>query len=177
MHINGAKKVSTVKTVYLSLGSNLGNRENYLKNALAEISKEAEFEKCSSIWETPAWGYTDEQLYLNIACAFKTEMMPLEFFIFLESVERQLGRNKKTIAPLKYSAREIDIDILFFGEESYCTPELSIPHPRLHLRNFVLAPLCEIAPDFVHPEIEETIKTLYDRSPDPARATRLNYGL
>lgn len=169
--------MSTIKTAYLSLGSNLGNREIYLKDALAQISEEAELLKCSSIWETPAWGYHDERRYLNMACAFKTKMKPEEFFIFLESVEWHLGRDKKTVAPHGYSARVIDIDILFFGDVILHTSALIIPHPRLHLRNFVLAPLCEIAPDFVHPEIEETIKTLYDRSPDPARATRLNYGI
>lgn len=112
-----------------------------------------------------------------MACEFKTNLSPEVFFNFLEDVERNLGRNKKTTKPMEYSAREIDIDILFFDNIQLHSSELSIPHPRLHLRNFVLEPLCEIAPDFMHPELAETVKTLYTRSPDPAFGTKLNYGL
>lgn len=145
---------------YLSLGSNLGDRRKYLNCALQALSEKGEVRAVSSVWETLPVGYEDDRPYLNMACSYLTDAAPDELRRFAEAAERRCGRKHKTSADAGYAAREIDIDIVFYGSEIIASRELTVPHPRAELRSFVLVPLREIAPDFVHPVSGLTVREL-----------------
>lgn len=164
-------------TAYLSLGSNLGDRRAYLNCALSGLSAKGEVAACSAVWETPPWGYTDEKPYLNMACAFLTSLDAFALRRFLENLESACGRREKTPGNGGYAAREIDIDIIFYGSEIIDTPELTVPHPRMEMRNFVLRPLREIAPNFLHPLSGRTVEDLCKQSPDDDAGLKLYDGL
>ncbi|NMB03375.1 MAG: 2-amino-4-hydroxy-6-hydroxymethyldihydropteridine diphosphokinase [Tissierellia bacterium] len=131
--------------VYLSLGSNLGNRSEYLRQALARIDEKYHLERVSSVYETSAWGKTDQPDFLNMVVCLSTEQGPYELLEWLQKLELELGRVRHE----RWGERTIDIDILFYGDRTIRHPEgvLTIPHPRLWERAFVLVPLLEIAPD------------------------------
>jgi len=164
-------------TAYLSLGSNLGDRLAYLNCALRGLSAKGDVAAHSSIWQTPPWGYKDEKPYLNMACAFRTALDAFALRLFLENLEKGCGRTVKTAPGEGYAAREIDIDIIFYGSEIIKTAELTVPHPRMEMRNFVLRPLQEIAPDFVHPLSGRTVQELCKQSPDQDAGLKLYDGL
>ena len=149
--------------LFLLLGGNLGNREAML--AEAEVRLSAVFGKTrqkSKLYETAAWGLEDQPDFLNQALVFETDLSPGEVLQATQKVEQDLGRERK----IKWGARVIDIDILFYGQEILNLPQLQIPHPQLHLRKFVLAPLSEIAPDFQHPVLKKTVIELLKDCPD-----------
>src|ERR1700719_557734 len=136
------------KTVYLSLGSNLGDRAKNLKDAIAALGHASvQVARISSVYETEPVDYLDQPWFLNCAVEAETELGALELLRALRGIEAQLG-SKKLIAK---GPRLIDIDILFYGNEVIDMPELQVPHSRLHRRHFVLEPLAEIAPQFRHP--------------------------
>jgi 2-amino-4-hydroxy-6-hydroxymethyldihydropteridine diphosphokinase len=143
--------------VFLLLGSNLGERGRYLELAVIEIERlVGRIEKRSTIHQTPAWGKTDEPDYLNQVLLVKTNLKPLDILHTALAIEKSLGRIRKE----KWGSRTIDIDILFYGDEIINQPELTVPHPQLHKRKFTLAPMTEIAPDFVHPVLGKSIGEL-----------------
>jgi 2-amino-4-hydroxy-6-hydroxymethyldihydropteridine diphosphokinase len=143
--------------VFLSLGSNMGNRLQNLQKAVAAIGLHCgEILVCSSVYETAAWGNEDQSPFLNIAISILTTHKPEDLLNILQSIEHELGRRRNQ----KWDARTIDIDILFYGNLCITTPALTIPHPLLAERNFVLAPLNEIAADFVHPFLQKSITSL-----------------
>lgn len=143
-------------TVYLGLGSNLGNRRDNLNRALDFLSQRLRVERISSIYDTEPVGNVEQPRFLNLVCQVYTRLAPKELLILVKSIESKLGRTfSKSNAP-----RPIDVDILFYGELVIETPELVIPHRRLAERAFVLIPLAEIAPDLVHPVAGKTIKEL-----------------
>ena len=145
-------------TVYLGLGSNLGDRKQNLARALELLSQHLKIEQVSSIYETEPVGYEQQPLFLNAVCRISTELNPEKLLRLAKKIEAKLGR-----APSFPNApRPIDIDILLYGDEVFSDKELTIPHPRLAERAFVLMPLAEIAPDLVHPKNEKTIKELLD---------------
>ncbi|MGV3539054.1 MAG: 2-amino-4-hydroxy-6-hydroxymethyldihydropteridine diphosphokinase [Rufibacter sp.] len=149
--------------LFLLLGGNLGNREAML--AEAEVLLSAVFGKTSQkskLYETAAWGLEDQPDFLNQALVFETDLSPEEVLLVTQTVEQDLGRERK----IKWGARVIDIDILFYGQEISNLPQLQIPHPQLHLRRFVLAPLAEIAPDWQHPVLNKTVVELLKNCPD-----------
>lgn len=153
-----------LKKAYLLLGSNLGNREQYLSNAIDAINKNAgSIYLKSSIYETEAWGKTDQPGFLNLAIAIETRLTPIQLLESVLHIEADLGRVRHE----KWGARMIDIDIIFY-EDQIVNEEnvLIIPHPEMQNRKFVLEPLAEIAPDFIHPIIKRSIlqmlKTLCD---------------
>jgi 2-amino-4-hydroxy-6-hydroxymethyldihydropteridine diphosphokinase len=147
-----------VATVYLGLGSNLGDRKQNLAQALELMSKHLVIEKVSSIYETEPVGYKEQPLFLNAVCRISTELNPERLLRLAKKIEAKLGRTPGFLnAP-----RPIDIDILFYGDEVLNDKKLTIPHPRLVERAFVLMPLAEIAPDLVHPENRKTVKKLLD---------------
>ncbi|WP_345948199.1 2-amino-4-hydroxy-6-hydroxymethyldihydropteridine diphosphokinase [Mucilaginibacter sp. PAMB04274] len=149
--------------VYLLLGSNLGNRENYLKQAEGCIETEAgAVLQCSDIYETQSWGKTDAPDYLNQVLLIKTTLPPQELLARLLSIELILGRKREE----KWGARTIDIDILFYGDEIIEEPNLVIPHPEMHNRRFTLEPLAQIAPDLIHPTLHQTITELKNNLKD-----------
>lgn len=147
-------------TVYLGLGTNIGNRKENLTRAIEALSLAlGHYTALSSFIETAPWGFQSENAFLNCAVAFETELEPLQLLDTTERIERELGRTIKSISGT-YHDRIIDIDILLYGNETIETPRLTIPHPLMHLRDFVLEPLAEIAPHAIHPTTGKSIEEL-----------------
>jgi 2-amino-4-hydroxy-6-hydroxymethyldihydropteridine diphosphokinase len=142
-------------TAYLSLGSNLGDRQSNLDQALKLISERMRLGKVSSIYDTEPVGLTNQPRFLNLACEVFTRITPEGLLALLKGIEQKMGRYSRSGEP-----RIIDIDIVLFGDQAVNIPGLIIPHPKMHERAFVLIPLAEIAPDFVHPVLKKTIKEL-----------------
>jgi 2-amino-4-hydroxy-6-hydroxymethyldihydropteridine diphosphokinase len=147
--------------VYLGLGANLGDRIATLRAARDQLAPAVEVVCCSSLYETPPWGVTDQPLFLNAVCSGRTALTPDQLLTFLKDLERDLGRT----ATKRWGPRVIDLDILFFDKLILNTPTLTIPHPLLHERAFVLLPLREIAPDLHHPLLGTRIAVLADTVP------------
>jgi len=145
-----------MEEIYLSLGSNLGDRQKNLSRALMLLSREVELERVSSIYETAPVGYNEQPLFLNLACHIATCLDPDELLRLAKKVEEEMGR----VLDFPNSPRLIDIDILFYGDRVVETADLIIPHPRLHERAFVLMPLSELAPQLLHPILEKSIAEL-----------------
>jgi 2-amino-4-hydroxy-6-hydroxymethyldihydropteridine diphosphokinase len=142
----------------LGLGSNLGDREKNLNSAIAEIEKEiGKMVAVSSYYETEPWGFVTENQFLNMAMIAETDLSPSGVIGRILMIEAKLGRSR---SGKEYSSRVIDIDILFFSDLILDEPSLKIPHPLLHERRFVLAPLCEIVPDFIHPVFKISLSRL-----------------
>jgi len=149
--------------VYLSLGSNIGDREANLRVAIAALaSAGVHLMQVSSIYETEPVDYLDQPWFLNCVVEAETDLEPQALLPALGAIESQMGGKKK----FAKGPRKIDLDILLYGSETIDTPELQIPHPRLHLRRFVLTPLAEIAPTFKHPAWNATAAQLLAQSSD-----------
>jgi 2-amino-4-hydroxy-6-hydroxymethyldihydropteridine diphosphokinase len=142
-----------VKTVYLSLGSNLGDRERMLERALALLeAPDLRIQRVSSLYETAPVDVPDQPSFLNLVAEAETDLFPKQLLARIHKAEHQLGRRR--VRPK--GPRTIDIDILLFGEAVMDTDELTVPHPRLAERRFVLEPLAELAPDLRHPVTRRT---------------------
>lgn len=139
---------------YLSLGSNLGNKQVNLEVALEIIKKDiGEISRISSIYETEAWGVVDQDNFFNIIAEVKTLFFPLDLITKILAIETRMGR----IRYKKWESRIIDIDIIFYENYIITTENLTIPHPFLEKRNFVLEPLNELSPEFIHPRLRKSI--------------------
>lgn len=150
-------------TTYLSLGSNIPDRAANLSRAVEEIGKAVGLiTQKSPIYETQSWGYNDSD-YLNQTIAVQTNLAPLELLEMINQIEQQLGRVRSGNG---YEARTIDIDILLYDSEVINMPNLTIPHPKIALRQFVLRPTADIAPEIVHPTLRKTIRQLLDECED-----------
>ena len=134
-------------TIYLALGTNLGDRAANLRAALDALSPQVTLQAQSGIYETPPWGYADQPAFLNMAVRAATVLEPLDLLAHLKKIEENLGRTPT----FRNGPRLIDIDILFYDMLVFNSPGLVIPHPRIQERAFVVVPLADIAPDFVHP--------------------------
>ncbi len=158
-----------MQTIYLHTGTNLGHREHNLRMASmlirGNIGRET---KASSWYITEPWGKTRQPQFLNQALEVQTHLTPQQVLETIHKIEKHMGRKKSD----KWSARVIDIDILFFGDLIIETKRLTLPHKLLHLRNFVLNPMLEIAPDLVHPVLKKTIRELVEESEDPLKAVK-----
>ena len=147
--------------VYLSLGSNLGDRAANLRTAIGRLCELGNLVAVSSFYETEPEEVTDQPWFLNCAVGLKTELMPRQFLSKLLKIERQMGRRR--LRPK--GPRTIDIDILLFGNSIVHTPQLDVPHPAMHQRRFVLQPLADIAPDVRHPGFQRKIRELLEALP------------
>jgi 2-amino-4-hydroxy-6-hydroxymethyldihydropteridine diphosphokinase len=149
------------KVVYLSLGSNLGDREANLRNAIERLRGVGNPVAISSFYETEPIDVVSQPWFLNCAVKLDTEKMPRQLIAAILSLEQEMGRQRKQ----QKAPRTIDIDILLFGSSMIDIPSLTIPHPRMHERRFVLEPLAEIAPDARHPIFKRTIRELREALP------------
>jgi len=148
---------------YLSLGSNEGNRRQWLQKANDLIKVHCgEILQRSAIYKTAAWGITDQPDFLNMVMYIETLKTPAELLTSILNIETTLGRHRN----VKWGPRIIDIDILLFNNDVIDIPGLVIPHPFMQDRRFTLRPLAEIAPDYVHPKLNKTIKELLENCPD-----------
>lgn len=146
-----------MKTAYLSLGSNLGDRERHLASALARLSApDLSVTRVSSVYETEPRDLPNQPRFLNLVAAIETSLLPMQLLRRAGRVELELGR-KRTIAN---GPRIIDIDILAFGRFIIDTPKLRVPHPRLRERRFMLEPLAELEPEWRHPATKESVGDL-----------------
>ncbi|MFQ5861027.1 MAG: 2-amino-4-hydroxy-6-hydroxymethyldihydropteridine diphosphokinase [Dehalococcoidia bacterium] len=143
-------------TVYLGLGSNVGDRQGNLRQAVRLLQRCGQVEALSSLYETEPWGYTQQPKFLNLVCQLSTSLEPLSLLHCLKEVERAVGRRPT----FRYGPRELDIDILLYGELVLEMEELAIPHPGLPERPFVLVPLVELAPELEHPLLKVTMARL-----------------
>ena len=152
------------KIIFLGLGTNLGDREKNLSMAVDRIGEEiGKVIRCSSVYETEPWGFQSENRFLNMAVMVRSSLRPSGLLGRILMIEAQLGRLRSGKG---YKSRTIDIDILLYGSEVIKKEELEIPHPRIQVRKFVLEPLCELAPDMIHPVLKETFTELLAKCGD-----------
>ncbi len=160
--------------VFFSIGGNIGDRQANLVKAITEIGQRVgKILVASSIYETKAWGIENQPDFLNQVLLVETALTPLATLETILTIELEMGR----IRAQKWYTRIIDIDLLFFDDQIITSQQLTIPHPFLAKRNFVLAPLAEIAPDFIHPVLQKSIKALYLDSKDPLKVWALESSL
>lgn len=145
--------------IFLSLGSNMGNRQKYLEQAVQALSKHMDGIKVSSVYRTEPWGNKDQSEFLNLCLSGKTSLKPKALLELVRSIEKELGRTHRQ----KWGPREIDIDILFYDDKIIKAPNLEIPHQYVAERAFVLVPLAEIAPDLLHPVLKLPVSKLAER--------------
>jgi len=151
---------SSEVVVYLSLGSNLGNRKRVLEQAVQEISKRiGTIVSQSAFFVTKPWGFESENEFLNLCVGVRTCLNPSTLLSMTQQIEHGLGRTEKSRNG-KYSDRIVDIDILLYGQLTIASPELCIPHPLMSQRLFVLEPLAQIAPDVLVPTFQKTVREL-----------------
>lgn len=161
--------MSAAADAYLGLGSNLGNREAYLRAALRLLGLIGTVSAVAPCYETAPLYVTDQPEFLNTACHLTTRLEPVQLLDELQEVERLVGRTPSR----RYGERALDIDILLFGDLVVSGPRLAIPHPLLAERAFALAPLADLAPEVVHPLLRKTIAELLREAPGRAGVRRL----
>ncbi|MGB9811773.1 MAG: 2-amino-4-hydroxy-6-hydroxymethyldihydropteridine diphosphokinase [Dictyoglomus turgidum] len=144
--------------VFIAIGSNIGDRRKNIETALKKMEELGlRIIKKSSIIETEPYGYKDQDKFLNGVVLVETGFDPFELLELLLNIEKEMGRERK----IKWGPRNIDLDIIFYDDLVIDTENLKIPHPDAHNRTFVMGPLSEIAPDFVHPVLKKTVEEIY----------------
>ncbi len=156
---------------YLLTGGNTGDRKSYLESAIRELESNCGVvSKKSPIYETAAWGNTNQQAFLNQAILIETSLSAEALMKSIFSIEKKLGRTRD----IKYGPRTIDIDILLFNRERFDSALIKIPHPELTNRRFALAPLADIAPRYKHPERNRTVSQLLKECSDPLSVKKID---
>lgn len=162
-----------METVYLCLGGNIGDTLNYLQNAVAMIGRRiGSVVSQSAVYQSEPWGFNAEQMFLNQVVVAETELEPHAVLEHCLQIESEFGRTRSGNG---YEPRTIDIDIIFFGHQIISQPDLQVPHPLMHRRNFVLQPMCDVAADFVHPVIGKTVRQLFAECDDKSAVTPLRF--
>lgn len=162
--------MATTGQVFLLLGSNLGDRPQVLAAARGAIGEQGgSIAGQSAIYETAPWGITDQPAFLNQVIEISTSLLPEDLLRIILNIEHDLGRVRYE----RWGARVIDIDILYFGQTVMDSARLTLPHPRIQGRRFVLAPLAEIAPDFLHPLLQKTSSQLLEECPDTSAVSKI----
>lgn len=149
------------ETVYLSLGSNIGDREKHLRDTIAHLESVGHVVSISSFYETEPVEFIDQPSFLNCAVALETTLTPEGLMAAILEIEKKMGRARTH----PKGPRVIDIDILLFGNQIVSTLQLTVPHPAMDRRRFVLQPLAEIAPEALHPALRKTVRELLDQLP------------
>lgn len=159
------------KEAYLLLGTNMGDRNSNLQQAIALIESEiGNVIAASSVYETAPWGKTDQSGFLNQAVGVQTALQPLKLLQVMLDIEKKMGRVRLE----KWGERLIDIDLIFYGEDTILNnEELSLPHPEMHKRRFVLEPLNEIAADYIHPVFKEKVSSILTNLSDELTVQKL----
>lgn len=157
--------------IFLLLGSNLGDKLLHLSQAISKIEEQiGKVEKVSSIYETAAWGKTNQPSFYNQVIKISTSLKPLQILKIVLQIEHEIGRKRFE----KWGARIIDIDLLYYQNEVFTNQELTIPHPQIQNRKFTLIPLCEIAQEFIHPTLKVTQQQLLEQCDDILEVIKLN---
>ncbi|MBT8220613.1 MAG: 2-amino-4-hydroxy-6-hydroxymethyldihydropteridine diphosphokinase [Bacteroidia bacterium] len=152
--------------LYLSTGSNIGNRKDNLARAYQLIQDRiGTVIRQSSLYETEAWGIQNQRVFFNQILYIHTKLSVEEVLECMKDIESEMGRIRED----KWKERIIDIDILFYDDLIYESPDLTVPHPHLHNRNFILVPFLEIAPEYVHPKLNQSMRELYFACSDPLK--------
>lgn len=146
--------------VFIALGSNIGSLEENLNKALKKIAEFSKVQKVSSFYKTKPQGFLDQADFLNGVCLINTDLSPQDLLKKLKEIEKEMGR-KKTF---KDGPRIIDLDIIYYDDIVLNTPVLTIPHPRAHLRLFVMKGLAEIAPEYLHPILKKTTRQIIENN-------------
>lgn len=142
----------------IAFGSNIGNRRENIKNALDKMKNNGlNILKVSTTIETAPYGYKEQDSFLNGACIVETDLFPKELLYKLLSIEQEMGRKRK----IHWGPRNIDLDIIFYDDQIINEEDLIIPHPDAHNRSFVMGPVSEIAPFFIHPVYKKTVNEIY----------------
>ena len=147
---------------YLCLGSNSGDSFKLIEQAVSFLNmlEQTSIVRTSALYETEPWGVKDQNWFLNVAIEVKTKLSPQDLLVKCQNIEKTLGRNRQN--ETRWGQRPIDIDIIFYDSEIVNSDFLTVPHKYMHLRAFVLVPLLELIPDFVHPVLKKTVSQLYD---------------
>lgn len=142
--------------IYIAFGTNIGDRMDNLRRAHQALAGEVKILQYSPVYETPPWGILDQPAFFNQVASGETELSPSELIAFLKHLEKDLGRQPG----IRYGPRLIDLDLLFYDDLVLESPNLTIPHPRMEGRGFVLLPLADLAPDLVHPVLKKAVREL-----------------
>ncbi len=157
--------------LYILLGGNLGDKRKFFSEVRNKLNEQlGEINAQSPIYETEPWGFESSEIFWNQALEISTQLSPEEVLVQTQQIEFELGRIRKSD---QYDSRIIDIDILFFDEQIINLENLIIPHPRLQERKFALVPLCEIAPDLIHPVFQKSIRQLLAECADALKVRKL----
>ncbi|GAB3651153.1 2-amino-4-hydroxy-6-hydroxymethyldihydropteridine diphosphokinase [Echinicola sediminis] len=154
-----------MEQVVLLIGGNMGDREGLMEQALEKLGKHFDLTKKSALYETEAWGGESSGNYLNRALVVETAHSPMQVLDLCQKVEKELGRKRDR----KWGDRTMDIDIIFYGDRVIRTDRLKVPHPLMGERRFVLLPIVEILPDFVHPLLQKDMKGMLTDCLDPSK--------